>query len=78
MGGAMIAWDYYIDDVGFFDWEEIGNKGWELVAVDGNVAYFKRPQSGLIAEAGEEIEAHVNPEHVASLKEAFAYLERIP
>ncbi len=44
----MIKWEYCVIRLGLGDlkkkFDEYGEDGWELVSVDGNYAYFKRPK----------------------------------
>lgn len=40
-----MRWEYWIEEMppDMKEFNEMGEKGWELVSVDNGVAYFKRP-----------------------------------
>ena len=39
---VAVQWQYQLASVNKIDWQAMGNKGWELVAVCKRTAYFKR------------------------------------
>ena len=48
-----VKWEYRSEHVSWLDlhnWSDVGKYGWELVSVDKEVAYFKRPVYDSIME----------------------------